>query len=420
MSTRHTAQLPRKPGELDRGFGIDGTTSLEGTEVKALAILKAPGANQGKIIGVINTSSDFLLFRLEKDGTLDLTFGTNGYAQWGFGGTQTRSLPTGIAELSDNKILLTGHVQDGGIGGKFYPAAARFHPNGSADATFGQSGVFTFKELPPTVSQTPASAPQDTSAVGDLTVIQTKAGKILFSVNSSVLQPYRDWGLLIQLTSTGQLDNTFAEKGFTFFKFKGQNTSSIAMVIQTSGNIIVAGTTATQGFLAGFTETGKTNDAFGTGGFTELASDTHPVTLNKLLLQSDDKPVAIGRVPATGSSRKGYVIRTEPNGGTDNTFNRGLPLTVERPFVSLQLNSGDMDSGQSIIVAGELNTQGLSFVGRINEDGTLDLTFGKDGLSDTSEPGTPNYTTSAAVQMDNQIVIAGRKDSKPSVSRYQA
>lgn len=79
-----------------------------------------------------------------------------------------------------------------------------------------------------------------------------------------------------------------------------------------------------------------------------------------------------------------------------------------------------MDSGQSIIVAGEFNTRGLSFVGRIEEDGTMDLTFGKDGLSDTSEPGTPNYTTSAAVQMDNQIVIAGRKDGKPSVSRYQA
>lgn len=325
MSTQNTAQLPRKPGELDRGFGIDGTTLLEGTEVKALAILKAPGANQGKIIGVISTSSDFIVFRLEKDGTLDLTFGTNGYAQWGFGGPQTRSLPTGIAELSDSKILLTGHVQEGGIGGNSHPAAARFNPNGSSDLTFAQSGVFTFKELPPTVSQTPASAPQDTSAVGDLTVVETKAGKILFSVNSGGLQPHRDWGLLIRLTSTGQLDSTFDGKGFVFFKFKGQNTSSIGSVTQTSGDIIVAGTTATQGFLAGFTEAGKTNDSFGTDGFTELESDTHPVTLNKLLLQSDDKPVAIGRVPTTGSSRKGYVIRTEPKGGTDSTFNGGAP-----------------------------------------------------------------------------------------------
>ncbi|VVO06454.1 hypothetical protein [Pseudomonas fluorescens] len=57
MSTKNTVQSPRKPGELDRTFGIDGTMLLEGTEVKALAVLKVPGVDQGKIIGVISTSS---------------------------------------------------------------------------------------------------------------------------------------------------------------------------------------------------------------------------------------------------------------------------------------------------------------------------------------------------------------------------
>ncbi|MFW0757400.1 delta-60 repeat domain-containing protein [Pseudomonas sp. H11T01] len=421
MSTQNTSQSPRKSGELDASFGDNGTTLLEGSEVKALAVLKAPGADQGKIIGVISTASDFILFRLEKDGVLDPTFGTTGYSRWGFGNTSTRSVPASITVLSDNKIFVAGHAQEGSIGGNSYPAAARFNVNGSPDLTFGVSGVFSFREQPPTAGNTSAPYLQQTSAIGNLAVVETNEdGKILFCSNNTIA-PYRDWGLLIQLTSTGELDTTFNGQGYAFFKLNGQPTSSIGLVTQkTSGRIIVGGTTATQSFLAGFTNIGKTDTSFGEDGLAELKSDTAPLTLSKLLLQSDEKPVAIGRVPTTGSSRKGYVTRTLPNGKTDSTFNNGLPLTIDRPLTSLQLNSGDLDSGQSIIVAGELNTRGLSLVGRITKDGTLDPTFGTAGLSNPSEPGTPNYTTSAVVQTDTQIVIAGRKDSKPSVSRYQA
>lgn len=418
MSTQNASKTLLEAGQLDRSFGTDGTTLLEGTEVKALAVLKAEGVDQGKVIGVINTANDFILFRLKKDGALDHTFGTNGYARWGFGGTQTRSIPTGIVELSDSKILLTGHVLEGGTFGNYYPAAARVNAKGSPDLTFGQSGVFTFRDQPPTEGQTPASDSQETSAIGDLTVVETKAGKILFSANNSDGKPYRNWGLLIRLTSTGELDNTFNDQGYAFFKFGGQNTSSIGSVTQTSGRIIVAGSTATQGFLAGFTQTGKTDRSFGTNGFTAFELIAGRVDLRQLLLQTDNKPVVIGR--SGTSSSNGFVTRTDIDGNRDDTFNGGEPLITKYPFQASQWNSGDIDSIGSIIVGGELSDRGLGLVGRITKAGEPDSNFGKNGLSDPYASGTPNYTTSAAVQTETQIVIAGRKDNIPSVSRYQA
>ena len=54
--------LTSPAGHLDRSFGTDGTTILEGSHVKAIAVLKAPGPHQGKIIVVLADGNDFKLF----------------------------------------------------------------------------------------------------------------------------------------------------------------------------------------------------------------------------------------------------------------------------------------------------------------------------------------------------------------------
>jgi len=409
--------LTSPAGHLDRSFGTDGTTILEGSDVKAIAALKAAGPHQGKIIGVLADGNDFKLFRLEKNGLLDTSFGTGGYLRWGFAGSPVRSTPTGITELSADKLLVTGYVQEGSPATFYYPAVARFNAGGSIDLLFGNDGVYVFKQPLPTAQPSSAVTPQQTSDVASVCAVDANDERILLAFNSGTLRPYAHQGLLIQLTPAGQLDKRFNQQGYVFFQFDAQNTASVGLAVRQNGNFIVAGNAPNCAFLAAFTPTGQIDSSFGTDGFAVLAQAAGPVTLTQLLLQPDDKPVAVGWF-SVASTRKGYVTRTLADGKPDSTFNNAQPLTIERPFQSLHLKSARLDAEQAIVVAGELNTRALGLVGRVTPQGVMDRTFGIDGLSDTGIDGILNYTNSMAIQEAGGIVVAGSKNPMAAVCRY--
>lgn len=413
-----TLNHTQRAGDLDRNFGINGSTLLEGDRVQAIAVLKTPGAQQGKIVGVLRDGRDFKLFRLQKDGLIDTSFGANGYSQWGFAGSEIDSIPTGITELSADKLLVTGYIQEDGLPLRHYPAIARFNAGGSIDLTFAQNGVFIFNE-PLTADLNPTDDQSNNPNVSASLSIAARAdGRILLAYNSRGRSPYRDQGLLIQLTPEGQLDNRFNLQGYTFFQIDQQSTASVDLRIRANGNILVAGNSGNQGFVAEFDETGVLNPAFAGKGFYLFKIDGGTLRLSALLLQADDKPVVVGSFTTSGSTVRGYVNRLMPDASRDASFNLGNSLIVERPFLSLQLNCAELDSEQAIVTAGELNTRALSLAGRVTPQGLMDLEFGEDGLTDTSTEGILNFTTSIAIQPLRQIVLAGEHHSSAAVIRH--
>jgi uncharacterized delta-60 repeat protein len=410
----HTQQA----GDLDRDFGINGTMLLEGDRVQAIAVLKTPGAQQGKIIGVLRDGRDFKLFRLQKDGLIDTSFGVNGYLRWGFAGNEFTSIPTGITELSADKLLVNGYIQESGLPLRHYPAIARFNAGGSIDLTFAQSGVFVFKEplsadLKPTDSQS-----DNPNVAASLSVTARADGRILLAYNSRALSPYRDQGLLIQLTPDGQLDNRFNQQGYAFFQIEQQSTASVGLAIRGNGNILVAGNSGNEGFVAEFNESGILNPSFATSGVYLFKIDGGTLRLSALLVQADDKPVVVGSFTTGGSTVKGYVNRLMPDGSRDPGFNLGHSLIVERPFLSLQLTCAELDNEQTIVIAGELTARTLSLAGRVTPQGSMDSTFGNDGLTDTSVEGILNFTSTIAIQPLRRIVLAGEQLRNAAVIRH--
>ncbi|MHC8326386.1 NHL repeat-containing protein [Pseudomonas sp. LB1P83] len=414
MLSQNDSQPLDEPGKLDFTFGAYGTRSLEGSEVKAMVVLKAEGVNQGKIIGVISTSTDmFKLFRLNKTGELDTTFGptATGYSEDRFGAASSLSTPSGLTIIDNDQILVTGHVRDTSLAPNF-PAAALFHANGSPNLVFGK---FKFEESAPQANEAISSNTLQTSATDTLAVTETKNGKILISVNNSAPGPYRHWGLLIQLTMQGTLDKNLGGLGYVFFRHDNQNTSTVGVVTQADGRIILAGSTPDQGFLAGYTSTGQPDRSFGKeDGITVFKSIDGPIRLNQILLQSDDKPVAVG---AISNGECGWIVRTHSNGTDDETFNGSKAVITKMSFRKLQWRSADIDSNDSIVAAGEVDAR-LCVVGRITKYGLVDTTFSSTGISNPNDEHTPNQTTSMGVQAGTQIIVAGRKTNEPSVSRY--
>ncbi|MFJ2480944.1 hypothetical protein ACIOWE_11775 [Pseudomonas sp. NPDC087598] len=395
------------PGTLDFSFGTFGTRTLLGSDVKAIAVLTDVGPDQGKVVGVISGTNSFKLFRLNENGSLDTTFGPDGtgYSEDGFGVPGSFSTPQALAIVNSDQILVSGHLRDSSLAPNF-PAATLFNSNGSANLVFGKFKFDT--PVPPSIpiATLPARTESATTA---------NAAKILLSFNNSAPGPYRNWGLLVQLTLDGKLDTALDGRGYVFLRHNGLDTSTIGVVTQTDGRIILAGSTAAEGFVAGYTSTGQPDFTFGKeGSVTTFTSSEGPVRVNKLLLQADNKLVAVGTV-ANGTS--GWITRKLGDGKDDISFNDAKDVITSITFRKLQWKSAVIDSNGSIVAGGEVDAR-VSVVGRITQDGLIDTSFSATGISDWSAEHTPNQLNSAGAQTNTQIIVAGRQTTEASVSRY--
>jgi uncharacterized delta-60 repeat protein len=177
-------------GTLDSKFGTNGETAIDFKgdfdTLQSMVVLA-----DGKILlaGSItdeNTGvSDFAVAQLNRDGTLDEDFGTEGETTVDFGGGQATL--ASLVVQPDGKILLAGTVVNFSTGaGNF--ALARLDRDGSIDSGFGSDG-------------------QTTTSIGvgedDLTsLLLLRHGKILAVGLSSgpgftfsvALAEYTDWG----------------------------------------------------------------------------------------------------------------------------------------------------------------------------------------------------------------------------------
>ncbi len=143
-----TLPLPATPVNIGRGYGFneilpDGKIIVAGSAIK----LQSP---QNAYF------SDFVVRRLNADGTVDTSFGTNGDVQttfYRFGAAVNEQSDTGIGAMkvqSDGKIIVAGICR---ISGTSVPngtalgtdlCLVRYNANGSLDTSFGGNTVFSY------------------------------------------------------------------------------------------------------------------------------------------------------------------------------------------------------------------------------------------------------------------------------------
>ena len=123
-------------GTLDTTFNGNGIkiVDLGGNDSGENVTVQA----DGKIVVVGETTTDFATVRVNSDGSLDTTFGTSGIVLTDLGAYDQAN---GVAIQSDGKILAGGSSTPGSNGGKF--AMVRYTSNGSLDTTFNGTGKVT-------------------------------------------------------------------------------------------------------------------------------------------------------------------------------------------------------------------------------------------------------------------------------------
>jgi uncharacterized delta-60 repeat protein len=295
-------------GTLDSTFGQGGLAFAKALGVQG-KFNDVSIADDGKIVlvGEQNlqaTHHDFVVTRLNPNGSLDLTFGNGGSVTTDFGLDEGAYAVT----LQDNgKIVVSGTASIATGGHNF--ALARYNVNGSLDTSFN----FTGKAV--TAFPSPAAPPE--SIAYDVAI--QRDGKIVAGGTSLGVG---EVGMARYLPD-GTFDTSFGANGTVILP--GQD-AAYALAIQGDGKIIAAGTVqnpATSGDfgLLRLTADGLPDPTFGPGGriITDFNSTNDRVT--GVALQQDGRIVAVGsQTQADGVTSDFAVARYESDTAVLPTF----------------------------------------------------------------------------------------------------
>ena len=373
-----------------------------GSIVRHLALLLALLPLALGFVGIADSDADGLGSRLgpaaPAPGDLDTAFGGDGKVTTDL--TRHGGLANAVAIQADGKIVAAGHS----LGPKPKFALARFRVNGTLNITFGGDGTVT-------------TTIGGDGAVANAVAIQGD-GKIVAAGQSFGSNPEF---ALARYNGDGTLDTTFGTDGKVTTDFTGVGDLATAVAIQADGKIVAAGATDSgvlgEDFaLARYNADGTLDTTFGTDG--KVTTDFTGVgdVARAVAIQADGKIVAAG----TGSGSP-ELARYDPAGTLDPTFgNEGRVVTDFSGFASFLAYAVAIQADGKIVAAGEHfecfidGCESGFLLLRYNTDGSLDTTFGGDGVTG----GFPGWANAVAIQVDGRIVAAGEWLNPPNDPRF--
>ena len=331
------------------------------------------------------------------DGDLDSTFGSGGKVVTDFFGRSSGA--NAIALQADGKMVAAGNALSA-LGPPDF-ALARYNSDGSLDNSFGSRGRVT----------TDFGGRSDNASA----VAIQPDGKILAAGGADLGGTQFDFALA-RYNSNGSLDSTFGSGGKVTTDFNGGLDAASAIALQTDGKIILAGF-ATAGdphmALARYNPNGTLDGTFGGLAFGKVVTNINGTRdfANAVAIQSDGKIIAGGpTLTPLGSFVMFALARYNSNGALDPAFGNGGKVTT-------QVVSGDgaddeifalaIQPDGRIIAAGEANFAHDFGMARYLTNGSLDTSFGTNGLVTTDFNGMSDNARSVAVQIDGKIVLAG-------------
>ncbi len=351
----------------------------------------------GKIVvtGTVGsgTNSDFGLVRLNLDGSLDSSFGSNGLARIAVSPFFEGS--TSLTLQADGKIVVAGSAEAG-------HALARLNANGTPDTSFGTTGAVM-------LSSTGSSALRGVAVQAD--------GKIVAAGDVALGGMDADFSV-VRVNANGSPDTGFGTNGQQTVTFgESQYDAANALVVQADGKIIVVGLTSpgsashfavarlnADGSLdTSFDGDGKVQIPVGAGGFAR-----------SVVLQADGKVLVAGYSSNTANGLDFNLVRLNTDGSLDASFGSGGTATVtaggEANFgysVTLQADGKILMAGGSRASLLDPDARTVFSLVRLNADGSLDTGFDGDGRVQVSMSGGSDEGHTVAVQADGKIVVAG-------------
>jgi uncharacterized delta-60 repeat protein len=321
-------------------------------------------------------------------GTLDTTFGTGGIVTTPVVGFT--NLIHAIAIQPDGKIIAVGE------GGSM--PVVRYNVDGSLDTSFNGTGI--------------AAA---TVGTANGVAIQPDGKIIVVGDNSN---PANVDFKVVRYNANGTFDTSFDSDGIVETAVREGVDVAYAVAIQPDGKIIVSGrsdsnpTFVTSFAMVRYNTNGSLDTTFDTDGIVITPGPGNAIT-DSFALQPDGKIVVAHNIFFSSSFSYGLaVLRYNSDGSPDTTFNMTGSLSttvgtnVEFASVALQRD------GKIVVACSSYtsNAAGYDFwVVRYNSDGSLDQSFGTEGMVVTPIGAGAAFDVpkSIAIQANGKILVGG-------------
>jgi len=377
------------PGNLDTTFG-SGTgkviTAIGSGEDKARTLAVQP---DGKIVVAGSCSNgsddDLCIARYNATGTLDATFGSGGKVLTMVG--EFGDNANALAVQPDGKIVVAGSCDD--IGYEF--CLARYSANGVLDATFGIDGKVI----------TAATILEDSA---NALTIQPD-GKLVVAGHCYHGGIGTDF-CLARYSANGELDATFGSAGLVFTDLSTFDDKARALVVQSDGKILVAGSCSDTFCVARYDANGVLDATFGSGGTVIAFSGTN--IGRAVALQHDGRIVVAGECYyAPGWDF--CLARFSADGALDPSFGSGGKVVTPMGNNDDYIRALALQPDGKIVVAGYCwnGTKNDVCLARYLASGALDTSFNSTGKLISPIGSSDSVATAAALQPDGKIVVAG-------------
>ena len=393
LALRQPARVRASDSELDPSFGHGGIVTTDFLRGGEDLANAVAIQRDEKIVVAGGNSGNFAVARYNPDGSLDASFGNGGRVITAFGNKPSSA--NALALQSDDKIIVAGSARhsQSSLGSDF--VLARYNPDGSLDTSFGGDGTVT----------THLGDMSDGSDHAGGVAIQSADGKIIAVGAAQNGSSHADFALA-RYNPDGSLDTSFDGDGKVTTDFSNnQSEGAVGIALQPDGRIVAAGTmlsTFTSFAVARYNADGSVDTSFGIGGWVVTGSRDVAAAV---ALQQDGKIVVVG-----WSDRNFFefvLVRYSPDGSLDGSFGAGGIVTTNAGGDFGIARAVALQSDGKIIIAGG---NGIFFLlARYDSNGTLDATFGGTGIVGnrfSDRFGSDGF--GVAIQDNGRIVCVGR------------
>src|SRR5262245_29440265 len=402
------------PGDLDPSFDGNGLLSSKfgNSEAGALTVFQQA---DGKLVlaGWGSDRNGFMVVRVAADGTPDSSFSSDGVASVAF--SEFSAMPLAGLQQKDGKLVLAGRC-DCAIERGEDIALARFNSDGTLDASFGNGGKVSL----------------DIGGSHDLArgVIQQPDGKLVIAGGSVTGQRYR--GVFARFNVNGALDTSFGTGGMTFVDFGGNSGFGFVfddVAQELDGKLVAVGGVNDEPDqydvgIARVSASGALDSSFDGDGVLRVDVNGNIDQAFAVAIQTDEAIVVAGSTVASAaeSSSRALLLRVKGDGSLDNRFGAGGKAVVDLgndAYLSAIVAQADgrlvATGSRSRDVSGPnmmLAARGQDMIlARFNSDGTLDASFGLEGVA-TADFGSgrtapESFGVDLVRQTDGKYVAVG-------------
>jgi len=390
--------------DIDTSFGVNGVALVDTTASEK--IVRGGRIDRGA------SGLNLAIVRLQPDGSVDTSFGTAGLVETQII-NESSDVVTDVMHVGTD-LLVAATSQDLG---DF--VVLRYDVNGDPVTTFGTAGQVQvdFNGL-----------------VDQAFSLAMHEGDILLGggARSATQSESNNIGLL-RLLSNGDPDPGFADAGLLDLGLTGPVRTIVQDAAARANGGLVSAFWSGSNFssrdfgLIGIRADGEPDPDFGNNGVTRLDFDNDEDTVEAVAIQPDERIIAVGAVKSSGSTQGTDfgIARFMPDGSADSSFGNNGKVMLDLDGSTDAARAIHLLADGRILVAGEgqfFNSGGDGdlVVLRLLADGTLDTSFGDDGIARGDSGATFEFTFAMTVLQDGTIVVGGTASSDFVMAAFNA